>query len=107
MTQSALFDPELYTVPPAEPMSAGRRRTARQHMLVAIGVHPLARRPTRPELGTCGDCRFRELLSHHGRTYPKCTLVPERVNHSAGTDCRAWWPACPDHESRPAVPEED
>lgn len=62
----------------------------------------------------CGDCHFRVLAEHHSRTWPKCTAgVPEsaitdsggvrldaapRVSHGAGTDVRAWWPACRDHE---------
>lgn len=81
-------------------LSVGRRRTLRQHALVEMGVHPLARRPTRPELGSCGDCAFRQVLHGGNRSYPKCTFDPARVNHSVNTDCRAWWPACPDHKTK-------
>lgn len=80
---------------PGETLSVGRQRTLRQHALVALGTHPLARRPTRPELGTCGDCTFRRA----GR-YPKCTLDVARMSRSIATDCRAWWPACPDHQAK-------
>ena len=47
---------------------------------------------------------------YHDRTYPKCWLpakaagadgslreVYPRVTHSAASDVRAWWPACPDY----------
>jgi hypothetical protein len=75
--------------PDAEPLSADRRRTARQRQLVADGWHPLTRGRAHPELGTCGDCRHRLAA---GRTYPKCELGP--ANRGAATDVRAWWPAC-------------
>jgi hypothetical protein len=36
------------------------------------------------------------------RTYAKCVIDEAkqypRVSHGAGTDVRAWWPACKDHE---------
>lgn len=58
---------------------------------------------------TCGSCRFREVLrSGSSRSYPKCIYdvilrgcaldVSPRVSHGAGTDVRAWWPACQDYE---------
>lgn len=100
MIELVLFEMQPLVVEPPAKLSPDRRRTLRQHTLVELGVHPLARRPTKPELGTCGDCRFRELISYRARTYPKCTRFPERVNHSAGTDCRAWWPACGDWEPK-------
>lgn len=90
-------------------LSADRRRTLRQRRDVANGRHPLTGGKTYPELGTCGDCRFRALVDHHSRTYPKCWWRPNRDDreydfpppfHSNGaaSDVRAWWPACEHHE---------
>lgn len=93
-----MSDLELFHVdaPPApEPgpkLSADRRRTLRQKADVARGVHPLMRTKTRPDVGTCGDCAHRLVLGHHNRSWPKCELAG--ITHGAGTDCRAWWPAC-------------
>ena len=85
-------------VDPTAGLSAGRRLTLRQKTDVEKGVHPLVGGPTRPELGTCGDCAHR--TGNHGgnRTYPKCDLLP--VTHSAASDVRAWWPACPSHSPK-------
>jgi hypothetical protein len=80
---------------PIEKLSADRRRTLRQKADVSVGRHPLTRGKARPDLGTCGDCRFRVIYSRFPRIYPKC------VGHggiydtrSAASDVRAWWPAC-------------
>ena len=88
----------------AEPLSPDRRRTQRQHDDVARGVHPLMRTPLHPEAPkdaaptdsrrrpfTCGECVHRIGSGPHG--YPKCDVGP--ISHSAATDVRAWWPACP------------
>jgi len=94
-----LFDGyEPIPVDPPERLSPGRRRTQRQRQQVTAGIHPLTGRPARPDLGTCGDCRFREVLGHHNRAYPKCTRYEGRITHSEASDCRAWWPACHEHE---------
>lgn len=95
-----LFEVDQSTPATELRLSADRQRTLRQHAAVARGVHPLAQRPTRPDLGTCGDCAFRQVLNHRARSYAKCTFDPARLNHSANTDCRAWWPACPDHKKK-------
>lgn len=127
-----LFDAAPYTVAPrpsADPdLSADRRRTLRQQESIDAGRHPLTKGPlhpfaapalTRPTAPvgrpfTCGSCRFRQLIGHHGRTYPKCTRDltygghdaatasvsdVRNVSHSAGTDVRAWWPACVGYEA--------
>lgn len=83
---------------PAEPdpldgLSADARRTARQRLAIERGVHPLNRLKTRPDLGTCGGCRFREVIGWHDRSFPKCAWGPR--THGAATDIRGWWPACP------------
>jgi hypothetical protein len=95
--QSALFDVEPPPAPAPEPqLSADRRRTLRQRALVQAGRHPLTGGKARPDLGTCGDCRFRVLYRHHGRTWPKCEVGPQ--SHGGATDVRRWWPACERHE---------
>jgi hypothetical protein len=87
-----LFEMEPVPLPPVEKLSADRRRTLRQHAQVEAGVHPLIGLRARPDLGTCGGCERRVLLGYHGRTYPKCE--EHEITHGAGTDVRAWWPAC-------------
>lgn len=87
-----LFAVEPVSQPEMEDLSADRRRTARQRQLIADGWHPLTRDRARPDLGTCGTCVHRQLVGHHGRSYPKCDVGP--VTHGSATDVRAWWPAC-------------
>ncbi|MER7063979.1 hypothetical protein [Streptomyces albidoflavus] len=114
----ALFD-SPGRMPPAEIQSAQRALTQRQYQLLAAGQHPLTlvlSRPLRlhPEAAPyddktadgrrCGNCQFRQ--KHYG--YPKCLVgwdgksKPTRAAHSTTTDCRAWWPACIDHERKEA-----
>lgn len=103
-----------------EPLSADRRRTKRQADLIAIGRHPLTggaihslasrhRDASSPKDDpfTCGSCYFRNVEKDHDRSYPKCWLPAAdcgadkprypRVSHSAASDVRAWWPACPEY----------
>jgi hypothetical protein len=121
--QGELFEVEPVALPPpAKKLSADRRRTQRQAEAIESGVHPLSLAtrshiplhpdapPRRGEPGkTCGDCKMRQKLSYHRRSYAKCVLgyqatdagqpsPPPRVSHGAGTDVRAWWPACKDFE---------
>lgn len=79
--------------PEPEPtLSAGRRLTIRQHDMVDHGIHPLNKlKIADGEARTCGECIYRIHWGAHG--YPKCELGP--VSHGPATDCRAWWPACP------------
>lgn len=115
MTQP-LFDlPGIkHAPPPEEKLSPDRKRTRRQMAALTRGQHPLSlalRTPLplhtdaapagdiRAEGLRCGTCRFRELLGHHDRSHPKCRAGGDvRVTHGAGTDVRAWWPACHDYE---------
>lgn len=110
-----------------EKMSADRRRTQRQHEAIAAGLHPLSMAlDTKIRLLpysadgplTCGDCRFRKLFSHHNRAYPKCTWGSvsrkkigilgdpytateyPRLSNGAGTDIRAFWPACTEFQPK-------
>jgi hypothetical protein len=100
---------------PVEKLSADRRRTIRQRNDLARGVHPLSAAIGRPdwrplrlhedENRTCGNCRFRELLGHHSRSYPKCMAGDGvRATHGAATDVRAWWRGCTGHEYDPETP---
>jgi hypothetical protein len=114
-------DGALFDLPPAggppvalpEPMSADRRRTLRQAETIKVGGHPLYlatppifrhpatiggdyARDDKPgrEL-TCGTCVHRQAQGSHGRSYPKCDAQDgTRISSGAGTDVRAWWPAC-------------
>lgn len=127
-----LFDAAPYEVRRREPDESGlspdRRRTLRQQDDIAAGRHPLTRGPLHPFAVaviaspdapkgapfTCGSCRFRQTITHHNKTYPKClrdltygghdaaTVSLDRVvNVSRGiaTDVRAWWPACTGYEA--------
>lgn len=106
-----LFDMDPIIVEPAEKLSADRRRTLRQKADVARGIHPLTgRRILDDPERTCGNCSWRQVLTYHNRSYPKCLYPggrgaddyekfgPPRMSHSAASDVRAWWPGCPDHE---------
>lgn len=118
MADLGLFDADQYRVnpEPAEPvekLSADRRRSIRQSTALANRVHPLSlalgrtlrlhpdappgddREAAGPR---CGSCWYREVLGYHNRSYAKCTADDgDRVSHGAGTDVRAWWPACRDY----------
>jgi len=117
MTDTLFPDLVPLVVPSAEPgekLSAGRRLTLRQRADIERGRHPLTRsRLSEDPAARCGNCRFREVLGWHNRSYPKCTwdtpaqdaanlenayYAPPYVSHSAATDVRAWWPGCADHE---------
>lgn len=94
----ALTDDQAAATAAAAHLSPDRRRTARQHADIAAGRHPLTREPTRPDLGTCGDCAHRVQMRHNGGTYPKCDRDDGRlITSGAGSDVRAHWPACPHH----------
>ena len=78
---------------PDPPPTAGAKMRARQQRRIDRGGHPLNHQPLLigPSL-TCGDCRFREVLRYHTRSYPKCAKGPR--THGPGTDVKASWPAC-------------
>lgn len=110
MSDEALF-PGYEPPEPPEQVSADRRRTLRQQRDVASGRHPLTGGPLHPLASrhrdasapkadpfTCGSCYFRQVLRAKGGSYPKCLADDgRRVSHSAASDVRAWWPACPDY----------
>jgi hypothetical protein len=123
VAEPTLFDVD--PVPVAEPapnLSADARRTQRQRMTIMAGWHPLglaasrlrlhpeAARVTGPDDQTpgprCGDCVHRRVIGHHARSYPKCMFGGppfSRASHGAGTDVRAWWPACVDFQLKEAA----
>jgi hypothetical protein len=106
-----LFDMAPAEPEPSVPVSADRRRTLRQAAAIATGGHPLGvpRHPGTKGLPyspghrrdplTCGSCTFRQLLpGSEGRgPFPKCAFPGRPITHGAGTDVRAWWPACTDY----------
>lgn len=109
----ALFDGyEPEPAPHKDPnLSADRRLTLRQQADIRDGKHPLTHGPLHDQADreatredrrrpfTCGTCVFREIFSYHNRTYPKCVAYYRvYVKHSAQTDVRAWWPACPTYQ---------
>lgn len=107
MTESLFPDliPAM-TVDPYAGMSADAKRTAKQREAVAAGIHPLTKTKARPDLGTCGTCRFRSTEF----SYPKCVLGavlehPRKagpyMTRGPATDCRKWWPACDNYEAKP------
>lgn len=111
---------ELFTIAPAlrPKRTPDQRRAARQIEAIRGGAHPLSAAlgkhiPLHPHANrdatpggetvgpTCGTCRLRSKT-----TYPKCrfgvpkgesTSVAPRATRGAGTDVRAWWPACRDY----------
>jgi hypothetical protein len=119
MTAPALFDITPYLAPAAhgatlDTLSPDRRRTVRQRLDLAKGVHPLTGGPLhklaaphddRDAAGhRCGTCRFRIVEEYRSRSYPKChwpdgTLNPPYVTHGPASDVRAWWPACTEYQA--------
>lgn len=110
-----LFElPEGSYIPTPEPenLSRGEKRRRLVAKRIASGEHPLgypvmlhpqaSRSAFNDGTDTprCGDCKFRVLLSHHDRTYPKCwypdlNKYPHpRDSHCESSDIRRWWPAC-------------
>jgi hypothetical protein len=107
MSDLELFHVEPVTPPTSElveKLSPPRRRTLRQKAQVAAGVHPLMKSRTYPDLGACGGCAHRLVLGYHNRTWPKCELAG--ITHGAGSDCRAWWPACDRYEPGDTVSDD-
>lgn len=99
---SELFDVSPFEVIappviPAEKLSATQRLTVRNNTALAIGKHPANGLPI-DDSHTCGECvnlkRYRL-----GKTYLKCAFHRLGESHSAASDMRAGWPACPHWES--------
>jgi hypothetical protein len=133
--QGSLFDlpPGTPDAPELDGLSAARRRTLRQRMMLERGLHPLSAVQTAGKIQLhpqaapagdreapgrrCGSCVFRRQVAWRDYSQPKCwyglaqldaaSMYLEqlpRVAHSASSDVRAWWPACTEHEfGDPAV----
>ncbi|RSD21977.1 DUF6011 domain-containing protein [Amycolatopsis eburnea] len=116
---AALFELPGAPIPPPRKLSPDRRRTKRQAEAISLGYHPLgvALRvpiPLHPAAAPvdrkaaglrCGSCLHR-VAPHRdtARVYPKCNFGGDwrRATGGAGTDVRAWWPACHDYRPAPA-----
>jgi hypothetical protein len=117
-----LFDvPDVPPRPPAVKLTPGEALRARQADKLARGLHPLTRQGWPPILLhreaapatdaaapglRCGGCKFRQVIGHHDRKYPKCVLPdrwgePSRATHGDTSDVRKWWPACADYKPKP------
>lgn len=95
--------------PPGPQRSAGQRLTERQAADVRGGRHPLTGGPLHPQADQgaragdsgrlpyrCGSCIHRILEKHNDYTFPKCERFD--ITHGQASDCRGWWPACPQWE---------
>lgn len=120
MSEPTLFDLDVPVPEPEPKESATVRRTKRQAARLAQGVHPLTGSRLHEEAAPaddrtapgrrCGNCRFRQVLRYHDKSYPKCVHPggvsaeqlekhgPPRVTHGEASDVKAFWSACPDHE---------
>jgi hypothetical protein len=110
---------EARRVPEPPRLSADARRTVRQAAMLTAGYHPITGLKLHPEAAPaddrsapgrrCGTCRYHAVLGYRRTSYPKCLnpgkrgadevdqVGPPFITHGAGTDCRAWFPACVDH----------
>lgn len=115
LASPGLFDAQPYLVEPApaiplEQLSADRRRTLRQAADITNGRHPLAGAPLHPNAPadaargdrsrpfTCGTCAHRT-PGRGAYQWPKCDIGTQ--SRGAGTDVRAWWPACTNYDDTP------
>jgi hypothetical protein len=109
MGDGALFDATPYEVPagpdPYEGMGQDARRTARRRELLEQGIHPITKQPTRPDLGTCGDCANLVVKDiGRARHWFKCrlTLTVSHGSYPSGPDVRKSYPACTGFKSKEA-----
>jgi hypothetical protein len=91
--------PEHLTRPREE--SAQVRRTKIAKDKIARGIHPANDSPTRPDLGTCGDCaHLVRRTAGNKRNLLKCPYHRLGTSSSEASDVRAGWPACIKFERR-------
>ena len=95
-TEVPLFElePLIEAVPVDVTLSAGARRTRRQHELLAAGVHPATGKRIVAELGTCAHCAHLRKVTPGNRTVYKCPHHRLGCSHSEASDMRVSWPAC-------------
>jgi hypothetical protein len=92
----SLFDDTTFVTPgyvdPAD-LSAGQRRTLRNKLRLAEGIHPVSGRPLLDaEWGFhCKTCAHLFLHEPGNTRFWKCGL---NVTGGPGTDVRVGWPAC-------------
>lgn len=98
MSDPQLFDSAAYECAPSPDATMGHdaQRTARRRALLAQGIHPITKRPVKPELGTCGDCAHFIVKTGYAKPYFKCALALNRM--AEGPDVRRSYPACAEHE---------
>ena len=112
MDDGALFDATPYEAPPQpdpyEGMGQDARRTARRRELLEQGIHPITKRPTRPDLGTCGDCA-NLVVKDIGRKrhWFKCDLALSGDVYPTGPDVRKSYPACTGFKAGADAPQKD
>ena len=86
-----LFEMSDDPTEPVEKISAGRRRTMRQHDALAHGWHPLMGTKLRIDGETCGTCLHHCLQGGVAGNFHKCDL---RNTGGPSTDIRVSWPGC-------------
>lgn len=96
----SLFDATEFAIvdTPVEVLSADQRRTQRARVAIAGGRHPANGLPIDIE-HRCGNCVHLNRYEYHRRTYIKCPKHRLGESHSAASDMRASWPACPHFEA--------
>ena len=94
-----LFDMDAN--PGSPKLSADARRTRKQRLLLARGVHPATGLPLHPDGGTCGTCEHATHVSDWNRADWKCHNHRLALSHSAASDIRISWPACVQYGARP------
>lgn len=99
----SLFDPTPFAVvdTPVEVLSADQRRTQRARVAIANGRHPANGLPIDTD-HRCADCDHLKRYRHSSRNYLKCAYHRLGESHSAASDMRASWPACPHFEAATA-----
>jgi len=104
MSQLSMF-PEINETSIVPPPGPTRARSETQHLLMSVGMHPLAKlikglrlhkdaAPMDDKLAPglrCRDCAELFHQTYTVRRYLKCKNYPSRGEAS---DIRGWWPAC-------------
>ena len=92
---SHLFDPAQFAKPgepvTVERLSAGRKRTMRQHAALEAGRHPLMGGELRTDGETCGSCAHSGYQGGVAGRFFKCGL---KNTGGPATDIRVSWPGC-------------